>query len=87
MAASIRILYLARFREAFGLSAETHELAADEATVGDLLLTLRQRGGAFAEELAPSRAWRVAVNQEMAEPDTPLHEGDEVAFFPPVTGG
>jgi molybdopterin synthase subunit MoaD len=83
----VRLVYLARFRERFGLSSETYELAEDENTVADLLQTLRQRGGAFAEELAPARAWRVAVNQEMAELDSILREGDEVALFPPVTGG
>jgi len=45
------------------------------------------RGGAWATALAQGKAVRVAVNQEMAEPSTPLKAGDEVAFFPPVTGG
>jgi molybdopterin synthase sulfur carrier subunit len=45
------------------------------------------RGGVWATALAQGRPIRVAVNQEMAEPSTTLRPGDEVAFFPPVTGG
>jgi molybdopterin synthase sulfur carrier subunit len=45
------------------------------------------RGGAWHTALAQGRALRVAVNQEMAQPTTPVKPGDEVAFFPPVTGG
>jgi molybdopterin synthase sulfur carrier subunit len=48
---------------------------------------LRARDGGAAEAFAPGRTWRVAVNQRMADPATPLKPGDEVAFFPPVTGG
>ena len=52
-----------------------------------LLAWLRARGGAWASELAPGRAVRVAVNYDMARADTPVKPGDEVALFPPVTGG
>jgi molybdopterin synthase sulfur carrier subunit len=45
------------------------------------------RGGAWREELAPSKPVRAAINQAMAHGDSPLADGDEVAFFPPVTGG
>ena len=48
---------------------------------------LMARGGAWASVLANGKALRVAVNQEMADPATPVKAGDEVAFFPPVTGG
>ena len=48
---------------------------------------LRERGGAWAVELAPGRAYRVAVDQQMASAGTRLREGAEVAVFPPVTGG
>lgn len=82
----IRLLYFARLREVFGLNQEGLELDAP-ATLADLLDALRARGGIWSEELAPGRAFRVAVNQDIAGPDTPLGEGDEVAIFPPVTGG
>jgi molybdopterin synthase sulfur carrier subunit len=48
---------------------------------------LRARGGAWERELAAGRPVRAAVNQDMATPATPVRDGDEVAFFPPVTGG
>ena len=84
---TIELVYLARLREAFGCGGETFEPATDDLTVAKLLETLRSRGGAFAAELASGRAVRIAVNHVMATPDTPIQPGDEVAVFPPVTGG
>lgn len=81
----IRLLYFARLRETFGTGAEDIELASD--TVADLLATLRQRGRPWSDELSGERAFRVAVNQDLASPDTVLKDRDEVAIFPPVTGG
>jgi len=83
---NIKVLYFARLREVFGLGAENLVLP-DAATVDQLLDLLRQRGGFWAENLAPERAFRVAVNQDVATGDTPLSEAAEVAIFPPVTGG
>ena len=83
----LRILYFARLREVFGTGEEMAELPAGVASMGELLDWLRARGGVWAAELAEGRAFRMAVNQDLAAPDTPLHEGDEVALFPPVTGG
>jgi molybdopterin synthase sulfur carrier subunit len=83
----ITLVYLARLREALGAAAEKVELPGDVGTVAALLAWLRARGGAWAAELAPGRAVRVAVNYSMARADTPVKAGDEVALFPPVTGG
>jgi sulfur-carrier protein len=83
----ITLVYLARLRETLGASAEKIELPGDVGTVAALLAWLRARGGAWAAELAPGRAVRVAVNYDMAGADTPVRAGDEVALFPPVTGG
>jgi molybdopterin synthase sulfur carrier subunit len=83
----VQIVYLARLRETLGTSAEKVELPGEVGTVAALLAWLRTRGGAWAAELAPGRAVRVAVNYDMARADTPLKAGDEVALFPPVTGG
>jgi molybdopterin synthase sulfur carrier subunit len=83
----LNVLYFARLRDALGRDAERIELPAGVADVGGLLDWLRQRGDVWAAELAPGRSVRAAVNQDMARPDTPLRDGDEVAFFPPVTGG
>ena len=84
---TIQLVFLARFRERFGVSREAFALSADINTVSALLAALRERGGAFAEELAEGRAFRVAVNQEVVALDHPVKAGDEVAIFPPVTGG
>ena len=84
---TIQLVFLARLRERFGVSREAYALSAGIDTVDALLAALRQRGGAFAEELAAGRAFRVAVNQEVVALDHPVKAGDEVAIFPPVTGG
>ncbi len=84
---TLRLVYLARLREAFATSGEALPVAAGDATVAAVLATLRARGGAFAQELAPGRAVRVAVNHDLVAPDAVLHDGDEVALLPPVTGG
>jgi sulfur-carrier protein len=83
----ITLVYLARLRETLGAAAEKVELPGDVGTVAALLAWLRARGGVWASELAPGRAVRVAVNYDMARADTPVKPGDEVALFPPVTGG
>ncbi len=84
---NLRLLYFARLREAFGCAEEQVSVPAGIHDVAALLEWLRSRGGSFAAELAPGRAFRVAVDQQMAAPHTRLHENAEVAVFPPVTGG
>ena len=63
---TIQLVFLARLRERFGVSREIFALTSDISTVAALLVALRERGGAFAEELAGGRAFRVAVNQNGA---------------------
>lgn len=83
----VKILYFARLREAFGTGSEDVPLPAGIRTASDLAGWLRERGEPWRTELAPSRPVRMAVNQEMADGEYPVNDGDEVAFFPPVTGG
>jgi molybdopterin synthase sulfur carrier subunit len=82
----IKILYFANLREKLGSSGESLELPAGVDSVGDVLITLAARGGEWAS-LATVKNLKSAVNQEMARADSPVKDGDEVAFFPPVTGG
>ena len=85
--AIIEVLYFARLREAFGREREQVELPGDVQDVAGLTAWLRSRGESWQRELAPGKPVRIAVNQDMAAADTPVGNGDEVAFFPPVTGG
>ncbi|MDO4683552.1 MAG: molybdopterin converting factor subunit 1 [Lautropia sp.] len=87
----IRVLYFASLRERLGTEAETIDLPAGIGTVGELRQWLLARGGVWADALARPDSGRdlirAAVSQQMATADTPLADGVEVAFFPPVTGG
>ena len=82
---TLRILYFARLRERFGVAEETLDFTG--TTAADLVAELQARGGAWAEELAAGRAFRVAVNQDIVALDAFLPDHAEVAIFPPVTGG
>jgi molybdopterin synthase sulfur carrier subunit len=82
----IRILYFASLREKLGTSGESLELPVGVNDVGGVLATLAARGGDWAS-LAAVKNLKSAVNQDMARHDTPVTDGDEIAFFPPVTGG
>lgn len=82
----LKLLYFAGLREKLGTAAEDIELPAGVATVAALRAHLSARGGNW-EVLTTSRSLRAAVNQAMAAPDAAVADGDEVAFFPPVTGG
>jgi molybdopterin synthase sulfur carrier subunit len=83
----IKILYFAGLREATGAGSEELALPAGVNDVAALRALLRSRGGAWVDALSESKRVRAAVNQDMATGDTPIADGDEVAFFPPVTGG
>ncbi|MDD2741140.1 MAG: molybdopterin converting factor subunit 1 [Rhodocyclaceae bacterium] len=81
---SIKVLYFAGLREEFGCAGESVDLPDGVANVAALRdhLVANGRGA-----LATAKNLRCAVNQEMASADAVLKAGDEVAFFPPVTGG
>lgn len=81
----ITVKYFAALRERLGTAEEV--LDTDAATLQALRERLRARGGVWAEALAEGQPLRMALDHAMAEPAAALHDGAEVAFFPPVTGG
>jgi molybdopterin synthase sulfur carrier subunit len=81
----MRVLYFSWLRERVGAASEEIETAA--ATPGELVRELVTRDPRYAAAFGDLRALRVAVDQEMADLDTPIGGAREVAFFPPVTGG
>ena len=83
----VTVLYFASLRESLGCAREQLALPAGTPTVSALVDQLRSRDSRWTDAFAPGKTWRVAVNQQMASLATPLRPGDEVAFFPPVTGG
>ena len=83
----MKLLYFAWLRARIGCAEEEVELPPGVRNVAGLLDWLRSRGGGYAEALRDLSAVRVAVNQDYAGNEHPLREDDEVAIFPPVTGG
>lgn len=84
---TIRLRLFASIREQTGVDEEALALPEGVQTLAQLRDFLRARGPAWGESLDPGRAIRGAVNQRMVDDDQPVKDGDEVAFFPPVTGG
>lgn len=82
----ITVLFFAGLREALGASSETLALPEGVTTVSALRDHLAARGDRWSA-LASARNLRAAVNQDMVPLTTAIKDGDEVAFFPPVTGG
>lgn len=83
----MKVLYFAWLRERVGAGAEDVAPPVHVATVGQLIDWLKGRGAGHARAFADPALVRVAVNQEYVTLDHPVRPGDEVAFFPPVTGG
>lgn len=84
---AVKLLYFARLREALGMTGETLELPATVQTVSQLMAWLAARGGEWQAQFDGCRQIRAAVNQELVADAASIKPGDEVAFFPPVTGG
>lgn len=85
--ASLSVRYFAWMREHTGTGAQTITLPDGVACVGDLVPHLAAMSEGHALALKNMKAVRVAVNRSYGDLDTPVAAGDEVAFFPPVTGG
>ncbi len=83
----VKLLYFAWVRQKIGVGEESLALPVDVKTVADVAALLAARGGGYSNAFADQARLRVAVNQTHARFDSPVSDTDEVAFFPPVTGG
>lgn len=81
----VNILYFASFREILGQASE--QLPAQHTTVSSLIESLATRGENWKMALLDNQNLQIAVNHDVANRNTAIKPGDEVAFFPPVTGG
>ena len=81
------VLYFARLAEELGLKSEQVDLSAECRTVADLVALLRARGEPFDSTFDGTTQVLVAINQEMTAETAEISNSDEIAFFPPVTGG
>ncbi|WP_431270985.1 molybdopterin converting factor subunit 1 [Dankookia sp. P2] len=83
----MRVLYFAWVRQKVGVAEEEVSPPPEVRDVAGLIAWLAARSAGHASAFAQAKQVRAAVNQEFAAPDAPVGPGDEVAFFPPVTGG
>jgi molybdopterin synthase sulfur carrier subunit len=83
----VTLLYFAWVRQKIGRGEEQLALPAGVKTVSDLIENLRARGPEYRDAFSDLERIRVAINQEHTALDATLRDGDEIAFFPPVTGG
>jgi molybdopterin synthase sulfur carrier subunit len=83
----LKLLFFARLREALGVANEELALPQEVHNIADLMASLAARGGVWQSQFGGSAQIRAAVNQELVANTAAIKAGDEIAFFPPVTGG
>jgi molybdopterin converting factor subunit 1 len=83
----MKILYFAWVRDKIGLDSEEFDLPSEIVTAGEFIKWFKTRGDAYAEVIGASDTVKMAINQEYAGPENAISNEDEVALFPPVTGG
>ena len=83
----MKLLYFAWVRERIGVAEEDISTPPDVKTVDNLLAWLASQSDGHAAALVDSARLRIAVNQTYVRGDQPLNDSDEIAIFPPVTGG
>ncbi len=84
---NLTVLYFASLRERLDCPMERTVMPDDTGTVAGVVAQLRARGGKWEEAFGSGRSWRISVNQRMGTLESAVADGDEIAFFPPVTGG
>ena len=83
----MKILYFAWVRDKIGLDSEEFDLPSETVTAGEFIKWFKTRGDTYAEVIGASDTVKMAINQEYAGPENAISNEDEVALFPPVTGG
>ena len=83
----MKILYFAWVRDKIGLDSEEFDLPSEIVTAGEFIEWFKTRGDTCAEVIGASDTVKMAINQEYAGPENAISNEDEVALFPPVTGG
>ena len=83
----VKVLYFAWLRERVGVAEEDLDLPSSVANLADLIAWLGQRSAGHMAAFATTATVRCAINQDFATPEAAIRAGDEIAFFPPVTGG
>ena len=83
----IKLFYFAKMREVLGIDREEIDVESDIKTLAELIAFLKLRGSQWQAIFDMSSSYRMAVNQELAEASAKINANDEVAFFPPITGG
>ena len=83
----VKLLYFAKLREALGIDQEEIDIKSDIKTLAELIAFLKLRGNQWQTIFNMSSSFRMAVNQELVEVNHTINANDEIAFFPPITGG
>ena len=83
----IKLFYFAKVREVLGIDREEIDIETDIKTLAELIVFLKLRGSQWQSIFDMSSSYRMAVNQELVEANHTINANDEIAFFPPITGG
>jgi len=83
----IKLFYFAKVREVLGIDREEIDVETDIKTLAELIAFLKLRGSQWQSIFDMSSSYRMAVNQQLVEASHTINANDEVAFFPPITGG